>query len=115
MSLFRELRRRHVVRVAITYAVSAFVILQVAQLLAEGLDLPGFVFRAVTFLSLLGFPVALVLAWALDVTPEGIIRTKKATPEELAAGDKRSSLTTAALAVTAVLIMLAAGWWHLST
>jgi adenylate cyclase len=115
VSLFRELRRRHVVRVAITYAVSAFVILQVAQLLAEGLDLPGFVFRVVTYVSLLGFPVALVLAWALDLTPEGIKRTKKATPGELAAADKRSSLATATLAVAAVLIMFAAGWWHLST
>lgn len=114
MSLFNELRRRHVVRVGITYAVVAFVILQVAQLLAEGLDLPSWVFQAVTFVSLIGFPVALLLAWALEVTPEGIKRTQDPTPDELAASSGRSTLTTAILSITAVLIMLAAGWWNLS-
>ena len=115
VSLFAELRRRHVVRVGMTYAIGAFVVLQVAQLLAEGLDLPGFIFRAVTFVALIGFPVTLGLAWALEVTPEGIKRTKEAAPGELAAGGKRSSFSTAALAIAAVLIMLAAGWWHLSS
>jgi TolB-like protein len=97
-----------------TYAVVTFVILQVAQLLADGLDLPSWVFRSVTFVSLIGFPVALLLAWALEVTPEGIKRTQDPTPGELAANSGRSSWTTAALAITAVLIMLAAGWWNLS-
>ena len=60
-----------------TYAVVAFVILQVAQLLADGLDLPSWVFRSVTFVSLIGFPVALLLAWALEVTPEGIKRERE--------------------------------------
>ena len=91
------------------YAVGAFVILQVAQLLADGLNLPSWVFRAVTFVSLIGFPVALLLAWALEVTPEGIKRTQDPTPGELAANSGRSSWATASLAITAVLIMLAAG------
>ena len=71
------------------YAVGAFVILQVAQLLADGLNLPSWVFRAVTFVSLIGFPVALLLAWALEVTPEGIKRTQDPTPGELAANSVR--------------------------
>ena len=54
-------RRRHVVRLGMAYAVGAFVILQVAQLLADGLDLPSWVFRSVTFVCLIGFPVALLL------------------------------------------------------
>ena len=113
MSLFAELRRRHVVRVGVTYAVVTFVVLQVAQLLADGLDLPGWVFRSVTFISLIGFPVALVLAWALEVTPDGIKRTQEASPGELAGAGKRPSWVTALLAAAAVLIMIAAGWWHL--
>jgi TolB-like protein len=77
--LIDELKRRKVVRVAVVYAATAFVVLQAADLLAAGLRLPEWVFPVVTVLLVLGFPVALVLGWALELTPEGIRRTE-ATP-----------------------------------
>jgi adenylate cyclase len=75
-NFFAELRRRRVVRVAVVYAVVAFVLVQVADLLVPALLLPDWVFRFVVLVLLLGFPVALVLAWAFDITPEGVVRAE---------------------------------------
>ena len=61
--LFAELKRRRVFRVAAVYGATSFVILQVADLLQEGLQLPQTFLTAVTVLALAGFPVALLLAW----------------------------------------------------
>lgn len=76
--LFSELRRRKVLRVAGAYAVVAFVVLQGADILAPALRLPGWTMSLIVFLLVLGFPVAVVLAWALDVTPEGVRRMESA-------------------------------------
>ena len=65
-----ELKRRRVYRVAIVYAVVAFVIWQVADILFPGLGLPDTAVSLVLILTILGFPIALVLAWAYEVTPE---------------------------------------------
>jgi TolB-like protein len=79
-SFLDELKRRKVVRVAVVYAATAFVVLQAADLLAAGLRLPDWVFSAVTVLLVLGFPIALVLGWALELTPDGVRRTEAAAP-----------------------------------
>ncbi len=75
---FQELRRRKVIRVAIVYAVVAWVLIQVAQTTFEPLNLPRWALTLVIMLVLLGFPVAVALAWALETTPEGIRREKPA-------------------------------------
>ncbi len=74
---FEELKRRKVVRVAVAYIVGAWLLLQVADATFEPLNLPSWSTTMVLWLLILGFPVALILAWALEVTPEGIRRTKK--------------------------------------
>ena len=74
---FEELKRRKVVRVAIAYIVGAWLLLQVADATFEPLNLPQWSTTMVLWLLILGFPVAVILAWALEVTPEGIRRTKK--------------------------------------
>lgn len=74
---FEELKRRKVVRVAIAYLVGAWLLLQIADATFEPLNLPQWSITLVLWLLALGFPVALILAWALEVTPEGIRRTKK--------------------------------------
>jgi TolB-like protein len=71
-SLFSEFRRRNVFKVGITYLVVAWLLIQIADILAPQLSLPDWAPRIVTFILLLGFPLALVLAWLLDVTPEGV-------------------------------------------
>lgn len=73
--LFSELKRRRVFRVAVVYAVVGFVVAQVADLLFPALLLPEWAFRLVVLLLILGFPIALVLAWSFDLTPEGVRRT----------------------------------------
>ena len=77
LSFFAELKRRRVVRVAIVYAVIAFTVWQVAEIAFPALGVPGWAMSVVVVLSILGLPVALVLAWAFDITPGGIRRTSK--------------------------------------
>jgi len=79
-----ELKRRRVYRVAVAYAVVAFVIWQAAEIAVPGLNLPGWVLTLVILLTVLGFPVALVLAWAFDITPEGLKRTDAESLEPVA-------------------------------
>jgi TolB-like protein/tetratricopeptide (TPR) repeat protein len=73
---FNELRRRKVMRVAVVYAVVAWILIQVAQATFEPLALPRWTVTLVIMLALLGFPISLALAWALETTPEGIRREK---------------------------------------
>ena len=70
MSLFDELKRRNVIRVGAMYAVIGWLILQVADVVLGNIIAPGWVFRAVLLLVILGFPVALLFAWAFELTPQ---------------------------------------------
>ena len=66
---FYELQRRHVVRVAIAYAVAAWVLLQLASIVFPTFGAPDWVLKVVIALLALGFPIALILAWAFELTP----------------------------------------------
>jgi TolB-like protein/Flp pilus assembly protein TadD len=81
-----ELKRRRVYRVAVVYAAVAFVIWQAAEIAVPGLNLPAWVLTLVILLTVLGFPVSLVLAWAFDITPEGVKRTEAESAEPVAPG-----------------------------
>jgi TolB-like protein/Flp pilus assembly protein TadD len=83
--LIHELQRRRVFRVAVVYAAVAFVIWQASDFVLPALNVPDWVSSAVVVLTLLGFPIALVLAWALEITPEGVRRTEPAGAEAAAA------------------------------
>lgn len=111
MRLINELRRRHVFRVAAWYAGAAFVVLQVVQLLGEGLDLPTWVFRAITLLAVAGFPLALVLAWALELTPDGIRRTTSVDGDDVQTERAPIAWWQKALGVAVVLLFMGAAWW----
>jgi tetratricopeptide (TPR) repeat protein/TolB-like protein len=78
--LLAELRRRRVFRVAAVYAGVAFIVWQAADIAFPALQLPAWMVTAVVALTILGFPIALVLAWAFDITPEGVRRTEPAAP-----------------------------------
>jgi len=71
----RELRRRHVFRVAAAYAVVGWLLIQIATQVFPFFKIPDWSVRLLVLLVLGGFPVALVLAWAFDATPQGIVRT----------------------------------------
>ena len=75
-NLFTELKRRNVFKVAIVYVVVGWLTLQIADVLLENFGIPDWGFKFVTILLLLGFPIALIFAWAFEMTPEGIKREK---------------------------------------
>lgn len=77
-SFFEELKRRHVVRVGVVYAAVAYAVVEGADVFVPALGLPDWILTAVALLAFLGFPIALVLAWAFEATPEGV---KRAPPQ----------------------------------
>lgn len=83
--LFAEFKRRQVFKVTAIYGAVAFGVLQVADPLAGALSLPDSFVRLVVAFLLLGFPIALVLAWAFELSPEGVRKTESADPGEIEA------------------------------
>lgn len=79
---FSELQRRRVLRVVVAYCAAAFLAVQVAQLYFPPLGLPDWAFRLVAVLSILGLPVAAVLAWIFERTPQGVRRTAALTVDD---------------------------------
>jgi serine/threonine-protein kinase len=75
LSFFNELKRRHVFQVTIAYALVAWVILQIADVLLNNLEAPGWVFKAILAVLIIGLPVTVVLSWVFDWTPSGLHRT----------------------------------------
>jgi TolB-like protein len=75
-NFFSELKRRNVYKVAVAYAVVGWVIAQIATQIFPFLEIPNWVVRLVIVLIAIGFPIALVIAWAFEATPEGIKRTE---------------------------------------
>jgi TolB-like protein/Flp pilus assembly protein TadD len=80
LNFFAELKRRNVYRVAIAYAVMAWLLMQIATQVFPFLEIPNWAIRLVIMLLALGFPIALFLAWAYELTPEGIKRTDQIEP-----------------------------------
>jgi len=74
MSLFAELKRRNVFKVALAYGITSWVIAQMAGLAADSFVAPDWVMKMLITILLLGFPVALVMAWAYEMTPQGLQR-----------------------------------------
>ena len=87
-SFFAELKRRNVYKVAVAYAVVAWLIAQIATQIFPFLEIPNWVVRLVIVLIAIGFPIALVIAWAFEATPAGIKRTEDADAMP-AAGQKK--------------------------
>jgi TolB-like protein/Tfp pilus assembly protein PilF len=110
-----ELRRRRVTRVAVVYAVVTFAVLQAADIIIPALRLPEWTLTLLVVLTLLGFPISLVLAWAYDLTPEGVKRTAAAEPEGVAEHrarpPRRAAPATTAVLLAAVLVVAASVWW----
>jgi TolB-like protein len=76
-SFFAELKRRKVHRVAIAYAIAAWLLIQIATQVFPFFEIPNWAVRLVVLLLVLGFPIALTLSWIFDLTPQGIRRTEE--------------------------------------
>ena len=110
MSFFSELKRRNVYRVAALYVVVSWLLLQVADVLTSILSLPSWTGRLIFLLLLLGLPIALILAWAFELTPDGIRRERDIAGEAPAASGKRGKLDYAI--VTALVLALVYFAWN---
>ena len=82
-SFFAELKRRHVDKVALLYAVVAWLLIEVASVLLPTFDAPAWVMTAMVVLLALGFIFALIVSWSFEMTPEGMKRTADITPGEV--------------------------------
>jgi TolB-like protein/Tfp pilus assembly protein PilF len=103
---FAELQRRKVYRVAAAYIIAAGFIIQIGSVVFPAWELPNWTLRLVVVLLLVGFPVALILAWAYDVTPQGI----QATPK-VPGGHRRRNIIL--LVAAGAIISTAAGFFLL--
>src|SRR5215467_855657 len=80
-NIFTELKRRNVYKVAVAYAVVGWLLVQVATQVFPFLEIPNWMIRLIIVLIAIGFPIALVFAWAFELTPEGIKLTESADRE----------------------------------
>src|SRR5438105_15063727 len=77
-NFFSELKRRNVYKVAVAYAIVGWLLVQVATQVFPFLEVPNWAVRLVVLLIVVGLPIALVIAWAFELTPGGIKRTEEA-------------------------------------
>src|SRR6266849_3778580 len=85
-SFFAELKRRNVYKVAIAYIVAGWALAQGIAQVFPVFDIPNWVVRLIVLLIVIGFPIALILAWAFELTPEGIKRAEDVAPNESTTG-----------------------------
>jgi hypothetical protein len=82
-NFFAELKRRNVYKVAVAYLVVAWLLIQAASILFPTFEAPAWTMKVFITAIALGFPVAVILAWAFDLTPEGIKRAGEISPEAI--------------------------------
>ncbi len=107
-NFFAELKRRNVYKVAVAYAVVGWLLMQVAATVVPALHLSNAITSTVVVVVLLGFPLALVFAWAFEITPEGIKRTDEVAPHESISRTTGRKLDFVIIGVLLVIIGLMA-------
>jgi len=113
-----ELKRRKVYRVAAAYAIVAWLLIQAASILFPTFEAPPWVMKVFVTAVILGFPVALILAWAFELTPEGIKRAEEVTPRESKTaklGSKWTTIIVAAAVLAAALLAFQFARTHKTT
>ncbi len=108
-NFLRELRRRHVYRVAVAYGVTAWLLIQLAATVLPTFGAPDWVLKVVIALLALFFPVALILSWAFELTPEGVRRTVPAEADDARPEAAGRRVGRALDYVTVLLLVLAVG------
>src|SRR5919198_1524372 len=99
-NFFGELKRRNVYKVAVAYAVVGWLLMQIASQIFPFFEIPNWIVRLVVLLLIIGFPIALIIAWAFELTPEGIKRTESA---DNAAQHSRGGIWIAVVLIAGVL------------
>lgn len=107
-NLFQELMRRNVIRVAVAYAVAAWVMLQIADLVLDNIDAPDWIMQVFMLALALGFPVVVIFSWAFELTPEGLKREKDVHRDESvtrATAHKLNRITIGLLVVVLTIVV----------
>jgi TolB-like protein len=104
MSFFEELKRRNVFRVGLAYLIAAWVLLQVTDVVGEILELPPWGGKLILLMLVVGFPLALIFAWAFEMTPEGIKREKDVDRSQSITQQTGRKLDRTIIAVLAVAV-----------
>jgi TolB-like protein len=109
MNLFEELKRRNVFRVGIAYAVSAWVLLQIVDLVLENISAPEWVMQVFMLAVAIGFPIALIFAWAFEMTPDGVklekdVDRSQSVTKQTAQRMNRNIIIALVIAVTLLLV-----------
>src|ERR671931_677559 len=88
---FAELKRRNVYKVAVAYAIVGWLLVQIATQVFPFFEIPNWTVRLVVLAIVIGFPIALIIAWAFEITPQGIERTEVADATPAARGQKKQA------------------------
>src|SRR5207249_4664181 len=104
-NFFAELKRRNVYKVAVAYALVAWLLIQAASILFPTFDAPPWVMKVFVAVLVLGFPIALVFSWAFEITPEGIKREEDVSPNESITHHTGRKI----VGITIVVVVIAAG------
>ena len=104
-NFFAELKRRNVYKVAAAYAVVAWLLIQAASILFPTFEAPTWVMKVLAVVIVLGFPAALILSWAFEITPEGIKLESEIEPNESITRTTGRKI----VAITTVLAVIAGG------
>ena len=107
LSFFAELKRRNVFRVAVAYVVMTWLVLQVADVILNNIEAPGWVFQAIMLVLAVGFPVVVAFAWIFELTPEGIKREKDVDRSQSITSETGQKLNRAII----VTLVLAVGYF----
>jgi len=105
MSFINELKRRNVFRVGVAYAIVAWLLLQVADVVLNNIEAPDWVFQAVLLLVAFGFPFALIFAWAFELTPQGLKKEKDIVPSDSVAHVTGRKLDFAIIGLLAIAVV----------
>jgi TolB-like protein len=108
MSFFIELKRRNVFRVAFAYLITAWLVLQVSQLVLETIEAPAWVLKVFLLLFAMGLPLALLFSWAYELTPEGLKKEKDVNRTQSVTPDTGRKLDQITIAIAVVLVIFIA-------
>jgi TolB-like protein/Tfp pilus assembly protein PilF len=108
-NFFSELKRRNVYKVAVAYAVVGWLLVQVATQVFPFLEIPNWIVRLVIALVVIGFPIALVIAWAFEATPQGIKRTEDVDPSAAVRSKKHTWIYVVVIGAAISVALFLAG------
>jgi len=117
-NLFAELRRRKVIRVAVVYGIVAFAVMQAADIMVPALGLPPEFITFMVAAALLGYPIAIVLAWSYDIVPDAVAKQTEAVTNPESEKDERSKPGTTGFRLAigvGVLAVAGLGWMQIQS